>query len=219
MLIESHAVANNGELTEEQKQSFWQRLNFKKTDTQLSLNEIDKPIVFFDVSESHELLIAFDDNNIAITDAEYNIVSFYNFNCDGSYYVFWSDGNIGLLLGRSESVIEINVNGDLVNITPQTDVHKDIIYSWNDFANEHCISVGDTNYIVKNKMGVLNPFLQTYSQLLVEDTNSKEIVVLYDINSEEFIKNIVFLCLFLLFVLLVAIILFKGKRNNQGTVL
>jgi hypothetical protein len=222
MLIESHAVANNGELTEEQKQSFWQRLNFTKTDTQLSLKDIDKPIISYDVSNNHELLIGFENNCIAITDTEYNIVNFYEFDCEVPYYVFWSDGNIGLMLGRSKVVTVINLNGDLIEIYPRTDIHNDIFDSWHAFSSNHKLIVDRKTYVAKNNIGLISWFLGNYSQLTVEDEN-RNVVVLVDSGLQFPIK--VF-CFVLLCLIICACFILKARRaerrqadNNQGTVL
>lgn len=213
MLIESHAVANNGELTEEQKQIYWERLNFIQCNPAMTFENLNNPIVCFDISKSHELLIGFDDYSIVITDTECNVFKKYSFDYEGSFFLFWNNNNIGLILGRSDLLIEISPSGELIEISRININESEIVSLWNGFGVEHSFCVDGKIYTVKNDVGIITFLTGSYSQLTVEDENENTIV-LFDSGLQDEVKYLG--CAFFV-VIICGFLAFKTRVQSKRT--
>ncbi len=199
-------------LSQQQKQTYWERLNFIVLDTVNSFEDIHVPIRCFDVSDNHELLIAFDDCVIVITDDEYNILNVYSFDYEGSYYVFWNNGNIGLVLGRSDLIVEFSPGGSFINMTEASVTDNDTVKFWSGFETEHRLIVGDKSYFVKNSIDIINLLTGCYSQLVVVDEFEHEFV-LFDRGLQNESVLPVAIGLFVVFVIFV---IMKANQTNDG---
>ena len=198
-------------LSQQQKQIYWERLDFVEIESVLSFDDIHNPIVCLDVSDSHELLIALDGCEIVVTDNEYNILNVYGFDYEGAYYVFWKNGNIGLILGRSDLIVEISPDGEFIEMTETNLSDNDVVKFWNGFNTKHKLTVGEKDYVLKNDIDIIKFLMGSYSQLILVDEAEQEIV-LFDSGFKNQFAIIAGNGLFLTFIIFTIV---KAKHNSK----
>ena len=107
-----YATTNYGfettDLSENEVNQIWQNINLRKSPDLKSLDNIELPIVSFDVSKDGIILLGFKENKIAISNSN-NVLTLFEFDNDGSFYVQWNDGNILLMLVRGSIVHGLEV--------------------------------------------------------------------------------------------------------------
>ena len=123
------------------------------------------------------------ENKIAISNSN-NVLTLFEFDNDGSFYVQWNDGNILLMLVRGSIVIEFSQDGQLINMVKTDDSSVKNNSLWNQIAKRKSV-----NY-VKNDMGMFNFLASSYSQLITEDSQGNQ-TILYDVNNTQMTKTIV----------------------------
>lgn len=154
-----------------------------------SLDSIELPIVSFDVSKDGIILLGFKENKIAISNSN-NVLTLFEFDNDGSFYVQWNDGNILLMLVRGSIVIEFSQDGQLINMVKTDDSSVKNNSLWNQIAKRKSVNIGQASYYVKNDMGMFNFLASSYSQLITEDSQGNQ-TILYDVNNTQMTKTIV----------------------------
>lgn len=163
---------------QERAESVLEVLNLSKNESINSFDDINDPIVCFDVSDAHELLIVFDSEKIVVTDSDGNIINVLDFNCEGSYYAHWNNGNINLFLPRGDLVVEITPDGKPINITEDVTETDKTASFWSGFNIRRELTVGNKTYVAKKQLGILGFFTSGYTRLSVIDEAKNESVLL-----------------------------------------
>lgn len=188
-----YATTNYGfettDLSENEVNQIWQNINLRKSSDLKSLDSIELPIVSFDVSKDGIILLGFKENKIAISNSN-NVLTLFEFDNDGSFYVQWNDGNILLMLVRGSIVIEFSQDGQLINMVKTDDSSVKNNSLWNQIAKKKSVNIGQASYYVKNDMGIFNFLASSYSQLITEDSQGNQ-TILYDVNNTQMTKTIV----------------------------
>lgn len=177
------------DLSENEVNQIWQNINLRKSSDLKSLDSIELPIVSFDVSKDGIILLGFKENKIAISNSN-NVLTLFEFDNDGSFYVQWNDGNILLMLVRGSIVIEFSQDGQLINMVKTDDSSVKNNSLWNQIAKRKSVNIGQASYYVKNDMGMFNFLASSYSQLITEDSQGNQ-TILYDVNNTQMTKTIV----------------------------
>ena len=184
-----YATTNYGfettDLLENEVDQIWRNINLRKSSDLKSLDSIELPIVSFDVSKDGIILLGFKENKIAISNSN-NVLTLFEFDNDGSFYVQWNDGNILLMLVRGSIVIEFSQDGQLINMVSSVKNNS----LWNQIAKKKSVNIGQASYYVKNDMGIFNFLASSYSQLITEDSQGNQ-TILYDVNNTQMTKTIV----------------------------
>lgn len=203
-------------LSNNEKIEIWKNINVKSLSDSISLNDIGLPIVSFDVSESEKILLGFKGNRVAVLDKNREVLNFFEFSNDGSFYVQWNGDNILLLLVRGSIIVEFTSTGQLIDMVKAEDNSIKNNSLWNEISKKDYVYVRENSYSIRNQMGFLNFFSSSYSQLLKIDSNGN-ITTVYDVNSTQLTKTIVIFIANLLFVALVAVIIVRQflKAKNQ----
>lgn len=204
------------DLSENEKEQIWQYINFKSSVDSVPLNDIGSSIVSFDVSDDDKLLLGFDGNKVAVVE-EKTVLNFYEFTNDGSFYVQWNGRNILLLLVRGSIIVEISLDGNLVNMIKADESYSENNSLWNHISRKKCITQGENSYCVQNDIGLFNVFASSYSQL-IKTASDGSTTVIYDVNSEQTVKTISeIIGIFLLVTIVLAGVVLKftklKKRN------
>lgn len=206
-------------LSDNEKSEIWKNINIKSLSDSISLNDIGSPIVSFDVSESENILLGFKGNRVAVLDKNREVLNFFEFSNDGSFYVQWNGNNILLLLVRGSIIVEITSTGQLIDIVKVEDSSIHNTSRWNNISKKVQVNIGGTSYSITNKMGFLNIFSSSYSQLIKSDSNGN-ISTVYDVNSTQLTKTIVIFIAIILFIALVAVTVvrqfLKAKSQCSG---
>ena len=181
----------------------------------VSLNDIGAPIVSFDISDDGEILLGFEGNEFAVVD-EMGVVNLYEFTNDGIFYVKWNDDNILLLLVRGSIVVEIDTDGQLVNMIKADESSSHNNSLWNYISRKKCISQGEYSYCVRNDMGLFNFFTSSYSQLIKTDSNGNTTVI-YDISDAIIAKSILLLfCVVILIAVVVKSVVIESEKYKKS---
>ena len=79
------------------------------------------------------------------------------------------------------------------------------------------VKVGDTEYVIRNDMGILNVFAASYSQLVTVNSSGEETVI-YDVNGIQLAKTVMVLVCIDVFVVIVVFCIVrevnKAKRKS-----
>lgn len=139
----------------------------------------------------------------------------YNFNCSGSFGIEWDDDIINIYFARSDIIIAIDQEGEVVDVAKVENTTANNTYI-NHFIYSTKRTLGDTTYVLRNNMGIFNFFASSYSQLIATNTTGNTIM-LYDVNSTQFAKiliTFVTVCIFILVAVLVIIRQFVKTRSG-----
>lgn len=176
----------------------------------------------FDVNDYEMIAIdqqVFDEKTVCVYSKDGVFQYGYTFNCDGNIGLEWDGNNINIYFVRGSVIASVNPNGEILEVLSVQNTIENNSYV-NHFFHSTERNVGDTEYAVRNNMGILNIFAASYSQLTVTNSDGKE-TVLYDVNSEQFVK---ILTLFILTVVTVVIVLtviirqFVKKKHGVNSI-
>ena len=212
-----YATTNYGfettDLSENEVNQIWQNINLRKSPDLKSLDNIELPIVSFDVSKDGIILLGFKENKIAISNSN-NVLTLFEFDNDGSFYVQWNDGNILLMLVRGSIVIEFSQDGQLINMVKTDDSSVKNNSLWNQIAKRKSVNIGQASYYVKNDMGMFNFLASSYSQLITEDSQGNQ-TILYDVNNTQMTKTIVAFFAVIVFAAVVVLMIISFVSASQ----
>lgn len=165
-------------------------------------------VLCFDVNEDGLIALGsqtLDKKIVSIYSSDGDFLYGYTFNCSGSYGIEWDENNLIIYFVRSDVAAMFDEKGsclelELIPITAENNSY------WNYFVFSNKRIVGESEYRLKNDMGpFFNVFASSYSQLIKTDSDGSTTVI-YDVNSDQFIKTII---VFIGVVLLIAIVLIK----------
>lgn len=188
----------------------------------LSLEPVKDAIDCFDVNEKGMIAIGTSDSEkktICIYSSDGIFQYGYRFNSYGSFGIKWEEDNIIIYFVRGDFLVEVDTNGIIEKVLDVSDTLENGSYRRNSiFATKR--EVGDSKYVLKNDMGILNLFASTYSQLVI--TNNKgETEIFYDVNATELPKMIVTVIGVIVFAGSVIVILIRqtiiGVKNYNDT--
>ena len=77
--------------------------------------------------------------------------------------------------------------------------------------------MGDSEYALKNNMGIFNIFLSSYSQLITTNINGEKSII-YDVSSDQFSNMIVAFVVIIVFIgVAVAVIVWQFVKLKHST--
>lgn len=107
----------------------------------------------------------------------------YSFKCSGSFGIELDKSVLNIYLVRSDVAIAVNSAGEVEGVLKIQNTSENNAY-WNNCVFSTKREIGDTEYFLKNDMGIFNLFASSYSQLIVTDKNGEESII-YDVNSAQ----------------------------------
>ncbi|MBE6686110.1 MAG: hypothetical protein E7591_02650 [Ruminococcaceae bacterium] len=139
----------------------------------------------------------------------------YSFKCSGNFGIEFDKSVLNIYLVRSDIAIAVNSVGEVESILKIQNTSENNSY-WNDCVFSTRRKIGDTEYFLKNDMGILNVFASSYSQLIITNKYGEESII-YDVNSAQFSNMVVVVGGVIVFIcLVVAVVIWqfiKLKRN------
>lgn len=195
-----------GEMPQSKKDMFINYINISLTDEEPPR----KAIECFDVNLNGQIAIGssnFESKTISVyaTDGEFQYA--YNFKCDGKFGVEWHDDKLFIYFVRSDVAVAVDATGKIGSVLEIENTPENHAY-WNDCVFAVQRRVGNTEYMLKNDMGILNIFASNYSQLVCVDPEGGEFL-LYDVNSTQLTSAIVILIGGLVFVCIVLLVVVR----------
>lgn len=174
-------------LSNEEKNTFEANADFRLLDKEPT----KRTIKCFDVNENNLIAIGSstsEKKTIAIYNSEGVFQYGYEFDSNGSFGVEWDNDNIIIYFVRSDVACSVSPTGTIENLSKIENTFENNAY-WNDFVFSENRTVGESEYSIKNDMGLFNIFASSYSQLEIKDLNG-EINIVYDVNSDQLLKTI-----------------------------
>ena len=107
----------------------------------------------------------------------------YSFKCSGSFGIELDKSVLNIYLVRSDVAIAVNSAGEVEGVLKIQNTSENNAY-WNNCFFSTKREIGDTEYFLKNDMGIFNLFASSYSQLIIIDKNGEESII-YDVNSAQ----------------------------------
>lgn len=216
-VVEANTV-NTGfktdQLPNEEKNMFIANINV------LSIDEdpVKKPITCIDVNSNR--LIAIGQNTsdrkiICIYSNEGVFQYGYTFNCNGDFGVEWDEENLNIYFVRSSVIVSVTPRGEVLDVfeVPNTIENNSYV---NHYIRSTRKTIGDTEYVVGNNLGILNLFAPSYSQIVAKDSAGAESVI-YDVGSMQLSNMIVTIGIICMFVsVAIAAIAWKFIKLRRG---
>ena len=184
--------------------------------TRLSTEPESKAIQCFDVNENGLFAIGQESGNfkeIIVYSVNSDFLYGYRFNCNQSFYIEWIEDKINIYFVRSAVLMTVNAEGNIIETVNVVNSSENNSYVNNVLALTER-TVGDTKYVVKNDMGIMNAFASSYSQL-VKITAEGEESVLYDVNSAQAVKY--YLTTAIISILVIGAIIYLYVNIKKGT--
>lgn len=140
----------------------------------------------------------------------------YTFNCNQSFGVEWDGDDLNIYFVRSDIIISLDSVGNVLDIKGVQNSIENNTYV-NHFIHSTKRKIGDTEYIIRNDMGVLNRLAASYSQIIVKNSAGTERII-YDVNSTQLTNMIVIIAIVSMFVFIAIAIIarqfIKLRRGN-----
>lgn len=178
-----------------------------------------KTIECFDVNENGAIAVGFsgsENKTVCIYTSDGNYQYGYSFECYGSFGVELDKNILLIYFVRSDVAIAVNPMGEVEDILKIQNTIENTSY-WNNCVFSTRRKIGDTEYILKNDLGVFNLFASSYSQLIVINTNGEESIV-YDVTSDHFFNMVtISIGALVLVCLAVAVVIGKFIKLKRGT--
>lgn len=202
------------DLSEKDSRTFISNIDF----AMLKEKPAERAIQCFDVSENGRIALGQDGTDgevlcVYSSDGEFQYG--YTFNCGQSFGVEWTGENINIFFVRSDVLMTVNREGEILDIAQvQNTIENNTYYNHYISATER--RAGNTRYTIRNDMGILNVFATSYSQLIMTKSTGEEII-LYDVNSVQFAKSLTICVLaIILFLSAVAVIVWQFIKLNSN---
>lgn len=143
-----------------------------------------KTISCFDVNNNRLIAIGQNTPNrktICIYSSEGVFQYGYTFHCSGDFGVEWDKDNINIYYVRSSVIVSVTPNGEILDVLEVQNSIENNSYV-NKFIHATERTIGDTTYLIRNDIGILNLFAPSYSQIVVKDTANAESII-YDVGA------------------------------------
>lgn len=165
------------EFTAEEATTLWN--NIKLTPLSISKEDLDSPIVDFDISPSGNILLVLKNDQLVLLNAEGTVQKAYSFKSYGSVCAGFSKDNIQLFWVRSHALVEFTTEGTLVQILEIDSGDSETAQYIRQLEKTSPIEFEDKEYRLKRSAGFFDIVSSSYSQLIVcSDTGAQ--TVLYD---------------------------------------
>lgn len=190
------------ELSEEKKTTFISNIDVLP----LGAEPERKSILCFDVNEQGMIAIGQKDSQrkeICVYSSQGEFLYGYAFNCTQSFGVEWDEQHINVYFVRSDVIISLDLDGNILDIKSVQDTLDNNSYT-NSLLYSTTRTVGDTTYLIRNDMGILNLIAVSYSQVVLIDANGEKRII-YDVNSQQLFKTLVILVAIIVFVCIAVI--------------
>ena len=176
-------------------------------------------VVCFDVNKNKMIAVgqkSSDRKTICVYSNDGTFQYGYTFNCSGDFGIEWDEDNLNVYFVRSSVLISVSPQGNVSDVLEIQNTIENNSYV-NHFIHATERTIGNTTYLIRNNMGILNWIASSYSQVVVKDAAGTENVI-YDTSSIQFINivfSIIFVCVFV-FVAIAAIAwqFIKLRRDN-----
>ena len=199
------------ELSEETKTTFVSNINISP----LKAESTKRGIQCFDVNEQGMIAIGQNTSErktVCVYSNEGVFQYGYAFNCTGDFGVEWDGVKLNIYFVRSDIIISLDPDANIVDIeevqnTIDNNTHRNrLLYS-------DTRMVGNTTYLIRNDMGVLNWLATSYSQIVVKDSDGTETII-YDMNARQLTGMIILICL--VFVIFSIAVVAIGRQVVQA---
>ena len=187
--------------------------------TPLMSTPTKKSILCFDVNEQGMIAVGQAGNTgkeICIYDAAGIFLYGYTFNCSQSFAVELNDNCVNIYFVRSDVIISLDSNGNILDIKKVQDTTNNNAYR-TDLLYSTSRIVGEYTYLIRNDMGILNGIATTYSQIVTIDSAGTEQII-YDVNSTQFATVVTMTVGILLLTAVVGVVIIgqfvKSKKRN-----
>ena len=138
----------------------------------------------------------------------------YVFESTQSFGVEWDKQNINIYLVRSDVIVSLDSDANILDIKVVLDTTDNNKYR-NSLLHSTERVVGDTTYIVRNDLGILNWIASSYSQIITIDGTGTECII-YDVNSTQLTKMIVAISFVCILFLVIAVIAWPSIKSRHG---
>lgn len=177
-----------------------------------------KSIDCFSVNEDGVIAIgssSFENKTVCIYTSDGVFQYGYSFKCSGDFGIELDKSVLNIYLVRSDIAIAVNSVGEVDTILKIQNTSANNSY-WNNCVFSSRQKIGDTEYFLKNDMGVLNLFASSYSQLIKINEHTEETII-YDVNSAQLSNMLIVAVVTIIFIcLVVAVVIWefvKLRRN------
>ena len=201
------------ELSSKEKNNFISNIDFS-----LILDEPDKKgVICFDVNDQGMIAVGqndFERKNICVYTSEGEFMYGYTFNCEQNFGLEFDGSNVNVCFVRSDVVVSLDTEGNILDVKKIQDSIDNSSYR-TALLYSTTRTVGDTTYLIRNDMGILNWIAISFSQIVIVDATGAETVI-YDVNSMQLTKMIVaisLICVLVFFAVAVIIRQFIKLRH------
>ena len=193
------------ELSEEEKNEFLSHVGIWR----LTIEPEKKGIRNFDVNEKGMIAISQltdGDKMVCIYSSDGTFLYVYAVECNGFINAEWDGECIVIQVICGEILVSLDPDGNVLDVRKieRSDIR-------NRDADKKMRStrrvVGDTTYLIRNDMGILNWIAASYSQIVVMDASGAETII-YDVNSAQLVKILTILIAAFVFVSMAVVKLF-----------
>ena len=205
------------ELPEKVQNQFVENIELRLIETEPTKSSV----VCFDVNENQMIAVGqkSSDRKIICVYSSDGIFQYgYTFNCSGDFGVEWDKDNLNIYFVRSDVVISVSQDGEISNVLEVTNSIENNSYV-NHFIYATERTIGDTTYLMRNDIGILNWIATSYSQIIIKDISGAENII-YDVNSVQLLSTILsIIFVFAIVIVAVTIILrpiIKSMRINKN---
>lgn len=170
----------------------------------------------FDVNEEGMLAIGqqgAQNKEICIYAPDGSYLYGYSFNCTQSFAVEWGDECINIYLVRSDVLLSLDANGNILEINKVQDTISNNHYR-NYLLHEHTRTVGENRYELSNDAWIFDMLAMSYSQIVSKDAFGTERIV-YDVSLHHSLKIVSIFAVIFVLVLVVALCCWKGIKRGQ----
>lgn len=203
------------ELSEEAKTTFVASINVSP----LSAEPEKRGVLCFDVNKQGMIAVGqkgSQGEEICVYTSQGEFLYGYAFNCTQSFGVEWDEQHINIYFIRSDVIISLDSDGNILDIKTVQDTIDNNSYR-NTLLYSTTRTVGNTTYLIRNDMGILNWIASSFSQIVTIDATGTESII-YDVNSMQLTKMIVTISLICVFVFVAIAVVFwqfiKLRRGN-----
>ncbi len=163
----------------------------------------------FSVNENGDIAIGsniFNRKAVCIYDSNGEFQYGYSFKDSGSFGVEFHNDVLNIYFVRSDVALAVNPKGEVLDIAKIQDTTENGSY-WRKSVNSSRKKLGDTEYIIRNDIGVLGLFATSYSQLVIKDVSGTENII-YDVSAMQRVSIIIGIVhvVLLFFVVIIGII-------------
>lgn len=176
------------ELSEEAKTTFVSNISISPLKTEPA----KKGVLCFDVNEQGMIAVGqkdFNEKEVCVYTSKGEFLYGYAFDCTQSFGVEWDNENINIYFVRSDVIISLDSEGNILDIKKVQNTIDNNTHSNNMLYSTNRI-VGDTEYLIRNDMGIFNWMAASYSQIITIDAMGTERII-YDVNSMQLANMIV----------------------------